>query len=414
MIYWYTGQPGHGKTLHAIDHAIDFRDEGRLVYVCNVRGFKHDDARMLPLTPEQFRDWMNVLPDGSVCLVDEAYEHQMLPKRRPGSQVPDHVEQLAKHRHRGLDFIFVSQSPDRQCDDFVQDLIERHVHVRRRFGLPFAHLRTFDRYEKNPEKGHPLILKRVKLPKRPMGLYESTVMDTSEKSIPWYYPAAILLLVAVVFGAWHTVGRVHDQLSGTSETAPLVATAPQAAENGAAATVAAAPQAEPPIPTRAGDYIAWMQPRVPGQPWTAPAYDGLAIPTSQPPLLYCMQSGEGEDATGQRQPARCSCITDQGTAYEMDADRCGLIARKGQYEPFLDMNQRDARRMNDMQQSAHYQQESRRIRGEGALVGGGAGVTTERAGQGISIGRASRSQGTFPEAPGYEGAGVTTLAEAKL
>lgn len=38
MIYWYTGQPGHGKTLHAIDHAIDFRDAGRLVYVCNVRG----------------------------------------------------------------------------------------------------------------------------------------------------------------------------------------------------------------------------------------------------------------------------------------------------------------------------------------------------------------------------------------
>jgi hypothetical protein len=64
------------------------------------------------------------------------------------------------------------------------------VHVRRRFGLPFAHLRTFDRYEKNPEKGHPLILKRVRLPKRPMGLYESTAMDSGERAIPWYYPAA--------------------------------------------------------------------------------------------------------------------------------------------------------------------------------------------------------------------------------
>ncbi|MBD4124044.1 zonular occludens toxin family protein, partial [Xanthomonas citri pv. citri] len=134
---------GHGKTLHAIDHAIDFRDAGRLVYVCNVRGFKHADARMLEMTPEQFIDWPNSLPDGAVCVVDEAYEHGMLPKRRPGSTVPHHVEQLAKHRHRGLDFIFVSQSPDRQCDDFVQDLIERHVHVRRRFGLPFAHLHTY-------------------------------------------------------------------------------------------------------------------------------------------------------------------------------------------------------------------------------------------------------------------------------
>ncbi|MBD4437571.1 zonular occludens toxin family protein, partial [Xanthomonas citri pv. citri] len=92
-----------------------------------------------------------------------------------------------------------------QCDDFVQDLIERHVHVRRRFGLPFAHLRTFDKYEKNPERGHPLTLKRVKLPKRPMGLYESTVLDTSERSIPWYYPTAILLLIAIIVGAWLTV-----------------------------------------------------------------------------------------------------------------------------------------------------------------------------------------------------------------
>src|SRR5207342_1846194 len=114
MIYWYTGQPGHGKTLHAIDHALNFRDEGRLVYVGNVRGFKYDQARVLPITPEQFRDWMNFLPDGAVCFIDEAYEHEMLPKRAPGSRVPEHVKELAKHRHRGIDFIFVSQSPAKQ------------------------------------------------------------------------------------------------------------------------------------------------------------------------------------------------------------------------------------------------------------------------------------------------------------
>lgn len=386
MIYWYTGQPGHGKTLHAIDHAIDFRDEGRLVYVCNVRGFKHDDARMLPMTPEQFIDWPNFLPDGAVCVVDEAYEHGMLPRRRPGSQVPGHVEQLAKHRHRGLDFIFVSQSPDRQCDDFVQDLIERHVHVRRRFGLPYAHLRTFDRYEKNPEKGHPLILKRVKLPKRPMGLYESTVMDTSERAIPWYYPVAALLLIAIIVGSWKMVGRVHSQLSGTLDKDVPQTTAQQAAENGAGATVAAAPPAEPSAPTRSSDYIGWIQPRVAGQPWTAPAYDSLSVPTNQPPRLYCMHAGEGRDAQGDHQQASCTCITEQGTAYEMEFARCTLIARKGQYEPFLDTNQREARRMSDMQQSAHYQQESRRIREES---------------NGSVISKQVRALGTFPESEPY-------------
>ncbi|MDQ7298017.1 zonular occludens toxin domain-containing protein [Stenotrophomonas sp. Sm2017] len=396
MIYWYTGQPGHGKTLHAIDHAIDFRNEGRLVYVCNVRGFKHDEARMLPMTPEQFCDWPNFLPDGAVCVVDEAYEHGMLPKRRPGSAVPHHVEQLAKHRHRGLDFIFVSQSPDRQCDDFAQDLIERHVHVRRRFGLPFAHLRTFDRYEKNPEKGYPLILKRVKLPKRPMGLYESTVMDTSERSMPWYYPAAAALLLAVIGGAWWSVNRVHAQLSGELETGQPKAEAPQAAENGAGATVAAAPQADkPPAITRSSDYVAWVTPRIQGQPWTAPAYDSLSIPTNQPPRVYCMASGDGLDANGEHQIGRCSCKTEQGTTYVMDQEQCRMVAVNGQYEPFLDTNQAEARRMNDYQQSAHFQEESRRIRSEAA---------------GVALQHVERSMGSFPESPPHATTSYMTTA----
>jgi hypothetical protein len=66
--------------------------------------FDHERARMLPMTPEQIlRLAENFLPDGAVALVDEAYEHDMLPKRPPGSKVPEHVKLLAKHRHRGLD-----------------------------------------------------------------------------------------------------------------------------------------------------------------------------------------------------------------------------------------------------------------------------------------------------------------------
>ncbi|WP_312252374.1 zonular occludens toxin domain-containing protein [Stenotrophomonas sp.] len=399
MIYWYTGQPGHGKTLHAIDHAIDFRNQGRLVYVCNVRGFKHDEARMLPMTPEQFIDWPNSLPDGAVCLVDEAYESGMLPKRRPGSTVPQHVEQLAKHRHRGLDFIFVSQSPDRQCDDFVQDLIERHVHVRRRFGLPYAHLRTFDRYEKNPEKVTPLTLKRVKLPKRPMGLYESTVMDTSEKSIPWYYPAAIALLLSVIIGAWYMVNRVHGQLQGESAVTDQSALPKQAAENGAGATVAAAQPAVPDAPSRSTNYVAWLTPRVPGQPWTAPAYDSLDIPTNQPPRVYCMATGDGLDAQGEHDIGRCICKTEQGTTYVMEQQQCRAVALNGQYEPFLDTNQAEARRMNDMQQSAHYQQQAREA---------SPGIS------GSAISKGVRALGTFPESPEYPTTSVTPATTRQL
>ena len=58
MIYWYTGQPGHGKTLHGIDRLLEFKDQGRAVYACNIREFDYARAGVLEMTPEQFRDFI--------------------------------------------------------------------------------------------------------------------------------------------------------------------------------------------------------------------------------------------------------------------------------------------------------------------------------------------------------------------
>lgn len=344
MIYWYTGQPGHGKTLHALDHAIEFRDAGRLVYVCNVTDFDYERAGMLPMTPEQFRDWPNFLPDGAVAVVDEAYEHEMLPKRPPASKVPHHVKQLAKHRHRGLDFIFVSQSPQTQCDSFVHDLIEQHIHVRRMWGLPFVRLRKFFYMERNPLKATPNVVKRVRLPRRPMGLYKSTEMDTTQRHVPWYVIALAIGVPTVLGGAWYMVRDVEASLSGT-ETAiePGEPPAGAAGENGALATVEPAPPAPPSSrELRSTDYAAWLTPRVVGQPWTAPAYDSISIP-NRPPRVFCGSSGLGADRT-------CSCITEQGTRYLMDLDRCLTIVQHGQYEPLLDAADGELRRLDDVAQ----------------------------------------------------------------
>ena len=340
MIRWFTGQPGHGKTLNALAYAMELRDKGRIVYVCNVRDFDYEKAGMLPMTPEQFRDWMNFLPDGAVALVDEAYEHGMLPKRPPSAKVPPHVEQLAKHRHRGLDFIFVSQSPDKQCDQFVHDLIERHIHVRRRFGTNFVHLRTFDRFEANPEKARPLSIQRAKLPKGPMGLYKSTEMDTTERKIPWYFLAfGIGAPLLLAFG-WWTFSSIGSKLSG-GQSPDVVALAHSAdgGANGAPAKVASPDAAHQPKPR---NYAEWLRPRIDGQPWTAPAYDGAQLPP-KPPRVFCMASGHNMSET-------CSCLTEQGTVYAVDPNRCRVIARNGQYEPFRDSELADSGRIRDVQQ----------------------------------------------------------------
>ena len=332
MIYWYTGQPGHGKTLHAITRLLEFKDQGRIVYACNIREFDYAKTGVLEMTPEQFKDWPSFLPDGAVALVDEAYEQGMLPKRPPGSKVPHHVEQLAKHRHRGLDFIFVSQSPDKQCDQFVQDLIERHIHVRRRFGTSYVHLREFDRYEAQAEKATPLVTKRTTLPKRAMGTYKSTELDTTERKIPWYYIALPVAAALALFLMYYTFGSMGERLGGGTDVAKATS---QRAGGADGASATAAPRG-PAKARSAAEYAASFLPRVPSQPWSAPAYDEALQVPSDPPRLFCMSALAGEDVIGRHLEPSCSCITEQGTRYEVDPGTCFFIARRGQYEPFRD------------------------------------------------------------------------------
>lgn len=331
MIYWYTGQPGHGKTLHAITRLLEFKDQGRIVYACNIREFDYAKTGVLEMTPDQFKNWPYFLPDGAVALVDEAYEHGMLPKRPPGSKVPHHVEQLAKHRHRGLDFIFVSQSPDKQCDQFVQDLIERHIHVRRRFGTSYVHLREFDRYEAQAEKATPLSIKRTTLPKRAMGTYKSTELDTTERKIPWYYIALPIAAALALFLMYYTFGSMGERLGGGD--AAKASSQKASAADGASATAAAGGIRDSISPAQ---YASRFIPRVPSQPWSAPAYDEVLTLPTEAPRLFCMSAREGFDAVGNALPASCTCLTEQGTRYEVDIGACFFIARRGQYEPFRD------------------------------------------------------------------------------
>ena len=253
------------------------------------------------------------------------------------------MERLATHRHHGLDFIFVCQSPDKQVDSFVHDLIERHVHVRRRFGTNFQHLRTFDRYERNPEKATPLTIKRTALPKHVFGLYKSTELDTTERRIPWYIIALTLgLPLGLAFVFW-VFGTMGERIAGKHiDTAPPAPSAAGTEANGASATVADAPAAPQLTPL---EYATQYLPRIPSQPWSAPAYDGMSVP-AEPPRIFCMSAEPGELVDGSHADASCTCLTEQGTRYRLAPQACRLIARSGQYEPLFDER---AERFNDAQ-----------------------------------------------------------------
>lgn len=351
MFYQYTGQPGHGKTVLAIESAISMKEKAdklhaddpskhpvRELYVCNVRDFNHGVCGALELSPDELKTWhADPRFDHAIILVDEAYEHGMFPRRPPGRPVPEHVQQVAKHRHRGIDFIMICQSPKKQMDDFLHDLIEEHYHIRRRYGLPFAHVKRWDRYESNPDKADSLTTSRRKYPKHIFRLYTSTKYDTSEKRVPWFYWAAGALLLFVLIYGYIAVGGAFDNFRPGASMDHVPAAAATGG-NGAAAKVTPGAAAFSSSDTKSAwatteDYLAAHTPRIASMPWTAPVFDS-ANPTVQPEV-YCMASDAGLDGAGGHVPASCRCLTEQGTQYVLPDAFCRQIARYGPaYNPY--------------------------------------------------------------------------------
>lgn len=396
MIFWYTGQPGHGKTLHGLQHAIEMKADAdkkhkadpakypnRELLICNVRGMDFSKVDGTPLEADEFKVWadspeyieqlkliesdsslterqraekvealgklkiatemINPRFHNAIILVDEAYEHGIFPKRSPGAKLPRHVERMAKHRHYGIDFIGICQSPDTQCDSFLRDLIERHIHVRRRFGTKFVHLREFDKFCSTPEKSHALTVRRVVLPKKMFGLYESTKLDTTERRIPWYYIVFPLLALALGIATWYWFGWLKRYGMDGSGTAGKTVAAGKVADGAPATAANAAAVSKPKTPS---EYLAQYMPRLPSQPWSAPAYDGMHVAPT-PPRVFCMAVGAGTDANGKYGEEKCSCLTEQGTHYEMDLNQCKIVATAGQYEPLRDAKMSRAESMDD-------------------------------------------------------------------
>lgn len=334
MIYLLTGQPGHGKTLRGLEMALGFKAQGRMVYASGTPGLDYAKAGFLPLVDP--KDWQS-LPDNSVIFIDECYT--AFPNRAANSTPPAHVEALARHRHRGFDFVLVCQLGN-QIDPFLRGLVDQHTHVRRKFGFKVAVLKTWDHYEANPLKQDGSN-QTWRHPKKVMDaqLYTSTTQDTTKRRLPWYFLAAPVLLAYIVYVFWKVgsgdILRGDDAPVSSAQAATLTGVT-----DAAAAGTPAAAQSGKKITTE--EYIANITPRVLSMPWSAPAWDGRKAVSD--PLVACMSTGAGEDANGDHRDASCQCMTEQGTRYVMERQFCEQIARHGPvYNPYLRENAREHR-----------------------------------------------------------------------
>lgn len=330
MMYLITGQPGGGKTALALDRAFKLQKEGRAIYAHGIKDLDYERAGFLRFPDDDPTRWQE-LPDGSVCLIDECYS--AFPNRNAASKVPAHVEPLARHRHRGFDFILIAQQ-GLQLDPFLRGLYESHEHVKKKFGK-WSELRRWASYQGNVN-GPCSDKSNWVRPDYVFTYYTSTVADTSKNRIPTWLRWTLALIALVVGITWYLKAQADARI----EAGTVARTASGMPASDAPSVAGARPtQADPTAPKyeTPGDYAEAHLARFATMPWTAPVYDQR--PLTADPLIVCASAAPGQLANGEHHDGGCSCLTEQGTAYEISEPECRRVARFGPpYNPYRSAN----------------------------------------------------------------------------
>lgn len=203
MITLITGTPGSGKTLYTVWFAEQQVKLGRRLMVDGIR----DLALEHVLVDEAWlRRWYELAEHNDLIVVDEA--QRIYPPTTVSQKVGPDVEQLHVHRHKGVDFILITQHPQR-ISKTVRDLVGRHVHVRRMFGMKKAMLYEWDHCH-NVGSLKDAVKSWWTYPRSVFNLYTSAEVHTKQKAVipKALFVAPVALVIAGVF-AWYAFKGVN-------------------------------------------------------------------------------------------------------------------------------------------------------------------------------------------------------------
>ncbi|MCF7521964.1 zonular occludens toxin domain-containing protein [Neisseria sp. ZJ106] len=345
MLYLITGVPGSGKTLKMISDLMNRKDlQNRPLYLDGIPEVKGDIIPNQPIPEgESMQTWHKWAPTGAILVIDEC--QRVFRPRPSGSKVPDYVAELETHRHKGIDIFLLTQHP-RLIDINVRSLIGHHCHIGKT-NLGVRRMIEWERFGDPQSKTD--VQNAVKsvytLDKNAFGVYKSaeehTKIKVKRSKAIYILPVAILVVLIgcfYVYKSWKTI----EKPTNTAKKIEAQASSPEAV--GAVAAPAAndtnasgqyppqenslqAPQTEASKPYLSkADY----EPRIQGQPHTAPIYDNMnkAVKTMPYPVA-CVQNGN-----------KCTCYTDQATPIQgFDKKQCLDFVKNGIYNPYLDIAQ---------------------------------------------------------------------------
>ncbi len=210
-----TSVPGGGKTSYAVANVIlQAHNEGKVIYTC---GIPKLTVPTIELTYEQLRRWSDItinekqLPElvnlehNSIIVIDEV--QKLWPAM--GNKKTKDIEDLSVHRHYGLTFFIITQSP-KLINRYVLELVDKHLHIRCTWaGRKLYEWAEYCNNTKAKSNRDLAIAKNYKLPKNAFSLYHSaTAHIKPTRTLP---TALFLLLIAisVVLYYGYNLGTKH-------------------------------------------------------------------------------------------------------------------------------------------------------------------------------------------------------------
>jgi zona occludens toxin len=327
MITLLTGLPGHGKTLYALSLLKSEKNyQDRPLYIHGVDNVDHEFFGSQDFDPTKWQD----LPDGSLIVIDEV--HKFWPPQNGAQKPPPHIEDIAEHRHRGFDFIIITQDPW-GIHSFVRNRVEQHLHVRRPFGYGFTNVREFQAFEKRPHepsaKDRTVSIRRWKYDKKLFDKYHSATQHTVKKRVPLKLVGALLAVVfglsAIVYLLTWGYGFLSDGSAAPEQTTEV--TAYERVENPQFDEVSVvsldSPEFAAAVEAYTAKYYLQRSEVIAGLGHTQPFYEEVMQPVTFPkPRCILMQESN-----------KCVCHSQQGTVMQVEFPTCSFIAQNGWFDP---------------------------------------------------------------------------------
>ena len=309
MIYLITGVPGSGKTLYAVSTLIQkllsqqTKDKNgvlqpRRLVVDNIKklvlphelmaGLVEDAAgEFVPEDKEAngLWNWQTWAQQGDILVIDEVQRHWR--PRGLGTRIPPEIKALETHRHKGLDFVIITQNP-MLIDTNVRRLVGSHQHVRRLFGMQRALIYAWDACQSNVGSVSGATKTMWNYPTSAYKLYESSQLHTKQNfKLPMWLGIPVLALVGLLFLFPRLLGMGSNVKDGKSlfSGAPAAAASAPASKASAGATPSLFPSVQ-----------------VPGVPASsAPVPSSPASSSDAPQFSGCIKSDK-----------RCLCFDSKG------------------------------------------------------------------------------------------------------